>query len=209
MFLYYCFSETTTSYNCIQLRPLAARQLRNKQCCKSFIDLSCRKSCADYFGTTGVDIHKEKRWIHLDCSDKDGSNFQFIHLGRSFTKAPKHITDRCEPLLLLLPPSKQDLRSASPPQRVILLLNERGFPTRGSYFSFMTECAKWKTNDLDFQTFRPELSGFHRIFALTKGFCFETGPNGVERCRRECRTLRCWFSMTLSQLGERSQRSGN
>ncbi|GBO21131.1 hypothetical protein AVEN_40545-1 [Araneus ventricosus] len=33
-----------------QVTPVAARQLRNKQCCKSHIHQSCRKFCAVYFG---------------------------------------------------------------------------------------------------------------------------------------------------------------
>ncbi|GBM28232.1 hypothetical protein AVEN_181306-1 [Araneus ventricosus] len=50
-------------------------------------------------------------------------------------------------------------------------------PSPGSYFSFMIECAKWETDDMDFQIFRPQQSDSHRIFALTTGFSASPDSN--------------------------------
>ncbi|GBM74529.1 hypothetical protein AVEN_126580-1 [Araneus ventricosus] len=114
-----------------------------------------------------LDIRERSAPIHLDHFAKDCSNFQFIHLGRSFTKSPTRTTGRCDCRLLLLPPSKEDACPALPPLRVVFtFVREARSPSRRLYFSFTTECAKWKTIDVVFPMFPTTTFKPHRIFAL-------------------------------------------
>ncbi|GBN73696.1 hypothetical protein AVEN_47429-1 [Araneus ventricosus] len=58
----------------ICLKTLAALQLRNEQCCKSCVDLSCRKFCAHYFGLLGSDmpgVTNGEKWTSRDSRISD------------------------------------------------------------------------------------------------------------------------------------------
>ncbi|GBN02666.1 hypothetical protein AVEN_121179-1 [Araneus ventricosus] len=64
-------------------------------------------------------------------------------------------------------------------------VREHRSPSSGSFFSFMTEGAKWKTNN----TFRLQQFNSYRIFALIMGFGARTS-NGVKRSHRGCAVLK-------------------
>ncbi|GBM03310.1 hypothetical protein AVEN_142589-1 [Araneus ventricosus] len=56
-----------------------------------------------------MDINSDISPSHLECFAPDRSNFQFIHLGRSFTEAPNRTTSHCDP-----PYSSSCLQNATP-----------------------------------------------------------------------------------------------
>ncbi|GBM55317.1 hypothetical protein AVEN_253985-1 [Araneus ventricosus] len=92
----------------------------------------------------------------------------------SFTKASKDSTGFCDPHLLLLQPSKRDPRYASPPPRLAFtFVREARSPSRGSYFSFMTEWARCKMNDVGFPNFSITTGQFSSDICIDDGFRHE------------------------------------
>ncbi|GBM48573.1 Down syndrome cell adhesion molecule [Araneus ventricosus] len=80
-----------------------------------------KPSCVLALSHLNRDIHEESAPSHLERSAPVRSNSQSIHLGGSFTEAPKRATGHCDHCLLFLPLSKRnplpysDLRTPFPP----------------------------------------------------------------------------------------------
>ncbi|GBM39163.1 hypothetical protein AVEN_208342-1 [Araneus ventricosus] len=131
-----------------------------------------------------IDIHGKAVPHHLEGFAEDGSSFKLIHLGGSFTGRtattanPSPMGTLIPSCLLFSPLSKRipqpyfsKLTPTHTPSRVAFaFVRETRSPSLKSYFSFMTECAKWKTNNIGFPNLSPVYINSHRIFALTKSF---------------------------------------
>ncbi|GBL81126.1 hypothetical protein AVEN_83185-1 [Araneus ventricosus] len=52
------------------------------------------------------------------------------------------------------PAFQRDLQSPPPHFLVLAFVREHRSSSRGSYFSYMTECAKWEKNDVGFPNFK-------------------------------------------------------
>ncbi|GBM65728.1 hypothetical protein AVEN_103778-1 [Araneus ventricosus] len=134
-----------------------------------------------------LEIDERSGPVHLYRFAKDGSNFQFIHLGGSFTTASKRTTGRCDPRPFLLQPSTSRPPPLSPSPTGGFRFCERGsLPFSRIVFQFYdrmrqmeNEC-HWISKLFDHNSpILIEYSHWRRVF--------ERGaPNGVERCRREC-----------------------
>ncbi|GBM81324.1 hypothetical protein AVEN_254834-1 [Araneus ventricosus] len=91
-------------------------------------------------------------------------------------KVPKRSTD----------PRLQTRPRPVPTRVVFAFLREARSPPRGWYFSFITECAKWKTNDVGFPNFSTTTSPIFNGYSHWQRVLGRGAPNGVERCARKC-----------------------
>ncbi|GBO13582.1 hypothetical protein AVEN_167887-1 [Araneus ventricosus] len=115
------------------------------------------------------DIHEESAPSHLEHFPPDRSNFQSIYLGGSFTETPNRTTGLCIPRLLLLksskrdPPPRSNFRTHPSPRSTFCgfrFCERARSPSSGSYFSFMTQRAKWKMSEVGIPNFTPDYVDF-------------------------------------------------